>query len=253
MTPFTGDAAALWASLKLDGAGLITAVVQDVDTGQILMLAHMNQEALTATLTTRKATFWSRSRQSLWIKGETSGNTLHVEGVRVDCDRDAILVQAHPAGPACHTGRRSCFYNRIEGGDAANLPADEGQPPPAIVQMAQTFSVVLDRKAGRGATNRDGKSYVRSLLDKGAPKIGAKIREEADELAVAVAEESDERVISEAADLIFHAMVGLAHRDVSLDQVADALGKRMGLSGIDEKAARPGPSSDPDAPSDPPK
>lgn len=235
------DVDALWAQMKPDPAGLVTAVVQHADDGRVLMLAHMNRDALAATLTTGKATFWSRSRASLWVKGETSGHTLHVEGVRVDCDGDAVLVSAHPAGPACHTGRLSCFFRRIEGSDPSAMPVDEGRPAPGVIQLAHTFGAILDRKAGRGATNREGKSYVRSLLDRGAPKIGAKIREEADELAVALASETPDRVVSEAADLIFHALVGLAHRDVELDRVADELGRRMGVSGLDEKAARGGP------------
>lgn len=98
---------------RFDAAGLVTAVVTDAATGELLMVAHMNAEALAATRATRKATFWSRSRQSLWVKGETSGHTLHVVDLRIDCDQDAIWVIARPDGPACHTGARSCFYRRI--------------------------------------------------------------------------------------------------------------------------------------------
>ncbi|ONF97533.1 phosphoribosyl-AMP cyclohydrolase [Sphingomonas jeddahensis] len=98
---------------KYDAAGLVTAVVTDVATGEVLMLAHMNAEALTATRASGKATFWSRSRQALWVKGETSGHFLSVRELRIDCDQDAIWVIAEPAGPACHTGARSCFYRRI--------------------------------------------------------------------------------------------------------------------------------------------
>ncbi len=98
---------------RFDAAGLVTAVVTDAATGELLMVAHMNAEALAATRSTRKATFWSRSRQSLWVKGETSGHTLHVVDLRIDCDQDAIWVIARPDGPACHTGARSCFYRRI--------------------------------------------------------------------------------------------------------------------------------------------
>ena len=105
---------------RFDAAGLVTAVVTDAATSELLMVAHMNADALTATRATRKATFWSRSRQSLWVKGETSGHTLHVVDLRIDCDQDAIWVIARPDGPACHTGARSCFYRRI-GNDGLEL------------------------------------------------------------------------------------------------------------------------------------
>jgi len=226
------DAAALWSTLRTDSAGLVTAVVQHAHTGQVLMVGYMNAEALESTLTNRRVTFWSRSRSKLWEKGESSGNTLTLVSLRVDCDADALLVSADPAGPTCHTGTTSCFFRPIEGED------DDGPGAFDPAGLAQVFSVILDRKAGRGMTNREGKSYVRSLLDKGAEKIGRKVTEEAGELAEALASESDDRVASEAADLIFHALVGLAHRDLDLTAVADVFEARFGVSGIDEKNAR---------------
>ena len=226
------DAGALWSTLRTDSTGLIAAVVQHARTGQVLMVGHMNEEALRATLANRRVTFWSRSRSKLWEKGESSGNTLALVDLRVDCDADALLVLADPAGPTCHTGTTSCFFRRVEG--------EEDDGPNAIdpAGLARVFSVVLDRKAGRGMTNREGKSYVRSLLDAGAEKIGRKVSEEAGELAEALASETDDRVANEAADLIFHALVGLAHRDLDLSAVAEVFATRFGVSGIDEKNAR---------------
>ncbi len=230
----TIDGAALWSTLQPDSNGLVVAVVQHAHSGQVLMVGYMNAEALTQTLHRGRVTFWSRSRRTLWEKGESSGHTLDLQELRTDCDRDALLVQALPQGPTCHTGTTSCFFRPLS--DAG--PEDDGPAEVPGSMFARVFGVVLDRKAGRGATNRDGKSYVRSLLDKGVEKIGAKVHEEAGELVDALRNESAERVASEAADLFFHAMVGLAHRDVGLRAVADVFARRFGLSGIDEKAAR---------------
>lgn len=232
------DAAALWARLRPDGRGLVTAVVQHEHTGQVLMVGHMNAEALAATLANERVTFWSRSREELWEKGVTSGNTLRLCALRVDCDGDALLVKAVPAGPTCHTGTTSCFFLRVEGRDAEGLPADDGPAPGPDPTLEQVFATILERQAGRGMTNAEGSSYVRRLLDRGAPKINAKITEEAAELAQAIEGESDERVASEAADLVFHAMVGLAHRGLHLHDVSRVLAARFGRSGLDEKAGR---------------
>ncbi len=227
----------LWSQLRPSRDGLVAAVVQHVSSGQVLMLGYMNRESLAATLQNRRVTFWSRSRQTLWEKGSTSGNTLELRDLWADCDGDALLVLAQPLGPTCHTERDSCFFRHV---DAPALRDAPGGPSPgaASTSFEQVFGVILERKAGRGATSRSGKSYVRGLLDRGVPKIAAKIREEAGELCDALADESDEAVASEAADLLFHAMVGLAHRGVSIADVAAVLRGRMGISGIDEKAAR---------------
>lgn len=235
----TLDAQALWQQLTPDDKGLVAAIVQHHHTGQVLMLGYMNAEALGATLTHRRVTFYSRSRKELWEKGATSGNTLDLVDVRVDCDADAVLVRARPHGPTCHTGTTSCFFARVEGDDAQALPRDDGPAPGADPTFERVFDVIEQRKAGIGMTNADGKSYVRRLLERGAPKINAKIEEEAGELCEAIAEQSDERVASEAADLLFHLMVGLSHRGLALRDVAEVLAGRFGTSGIDEKASRP--------------
>ncbi len=232
------DASSLWAQLRPDALGLVTAVVQHERTGQVLMVGYMNQAALAATLASRRVTFWSRSRAELWEKGLTSGNALRLGELRVDCDGDALLATAAPAGPTCHTGTTSCFFRRVEGEDVEALPADDGPAPGPDPTLERVFAEILERQAGRGMTNAEGGSYVRRLLERGAEKINEKIREEADELAVAIAGESDERVASEAADLVFHMLVGLAHRGLCLDDVARVLAGRIGRSGIDEKASR---------------
>lgn len=225
------DADAVWSSLKPDERGLVVAVVQHAHSGQVLMVGYMNRDALAATAQRGHVTFFSRSRQTLWEKGETSGNTLDLVDLRTDCDRDALLVQALPHGPTCHTGTTSCFFAPV-------LPEADEDDGPRGNMVDRVFGVILERKAGHGATNEDGKSYVRSLLDKGVEKIASKITEEAGELIDALRGETPERVASEAADLVFHAMVGLAARDVGWSDVAAVFAKRFGVSGIDEKASR---------------
>lgn len=225
------DAEATWSSLKPDERGLVVCVVQHAHSGQVLMVGYMNADALAATAHSGHVTFFSRSRQTLWEKGESSGNTLELVEVRTDCDRDALLVHALPRGPTCHTGTTSCFFSPV----LPEAPGDDGPPGNAIERV---FGVVLERKAGRGATNKEGKSYVRSLLDKGVEAVASKITEEAGELIEAMRNETPQRVISEAADLVFHAMLGLAARDATWAEVTAEFARRFGLSGIDEKDAR---------------
>lgn len=227
---FPPDFATLWAALRPGPDGLVAAVVQHAESGAVLMLGYMNAEALACTLARGRVTFFSRSRQRLWEKGETSGHFLELRGLAVDCDGDALLVRALPHGPTCHTGAASCFFRPVD------VAADDA--PPAGDVFSKLFAEICERKAGRGMTNRDGRSYVRDLLAGGVPKIAAKLAEEAGELAEALAEDDRPHIAREAADLLFHALVGLAHRDVPLADVAAELARRMGRSGVDEKAAR---------------
>jgi len=213
--------------LKWDAAGLVTVVAQDRHTGEIRMLAHADAHAVEQTLATGKAWFYSRSRQQHWLKGETSGNTLAVHEVWADCDADALVYLVEPAGPSCHTGRETCFFRRLD-------EASSDEPS----QWAQATLEKLERTLHARKSADGAMSYTRKLLDQGSAKIGAKIREEADELANAVADESDERVVSEAADLLYHAMVGLLHRGVDLREVQAELSRRFGTSGLAEKASR---------------
>ena len=231
----------LWTHAKVDEQGLVAAVVINREGGDLRMVGYMNEAALAATLDRGRVVFFSRSKQRLWEKGESSGNVLQLRELRIDCDGDAIACYVDAVGPTCHTGARSCFFRRIEEGrlrfDDGPAPA-EAPPPPSTHSMARVFSVIEDRKSGRGATNKEGKSYVRRLLDKGTPKINEKIVEEAMELCAALRSESDENVAKETADLFFHAMVGLAHRGLKLSDVEAVFDQRFGVSGIDEKASR---------------
>ena len=211
-------------TLKYDERGLVTVVVQDRMTGEIRMLAHATREALAQTLETKRATFWSRSRSALWVKGESSGHAIHVAEVWVDCDRDAVVYLADPHGPSCHTNAESCFFTRVDAGTR------EGGAAPMLL--------VLDRALAARASSIAGKSYTRSLLDGGATKIGAKIREEGDELARAIESEGDENVIKESADVLYHLTVGLLHRGLTLRDVEVELARRFGVSGHEEKASR---------------
>jgi phosphoribosyl-AMP cyclohydrolase / phosphoribosyl-ATP pyrophosphohydrolase len=234
----------LWASLAPNSDGLVTAIVVDVDDGRVLMLGYMSAEALAATLESGHVTFFSRSKGRLWMKGESSGHTLGLRSLRVDCDGDALLIEAAPKGPTCHTGTTSCFFKPVALDSGSYAARDDGPTPSPMIRDApvleQLWATILARKRGEGMTNAEGKSYVRALLDKGPAKIDEKLREEAGELGQALREESDERVASEAADLLFHALVGLAARDLTPAAVAAVLRERHGLSGIDEKASRKG-------------
>src|SRR5262245_38637093 len=171
------------------------------------MLAWMNAEALQLTRETGVVHFWSRSRQTLWKKGETSGNTLTLVELRIDCDHDAVLVRARPAGPTCHTGATSCFFHRDDGRDDDGVPA---------VTILEQLSRVLEARRD-SATGEN--SYTKSLLDAGMPKIVAKIAEEHGELAAELPAADDAKVIHETADLLFHVMVGLTARGIAVERV----------------------------------
>jgi phosphoribosyl-ATP pyrophosphohydrolase/phosphoribosyl-AMP cyclohydrolase len=210
-----------------DERGLVPCIVQDAATGTVLMLAWMNAEALRLTRETRTVHFWSRSRQALWKKGETSGHTLTVVELRVDCDHDAILVRATPAGPTCHTGTTSCFFHADDG------PDDDGPALPILPRLAKIIEARRDSPAERA-----DKSYTRSLLEAGMPKILAKIAEEHGELAAELPAGADAKVVHETADLLFHVMVGLAARRIPIEAIFAELARRFGTSGHVEKAQR---------------
>jgi phosphoribosyl-ATP pyrophosphohydrolase/phosphoribosyl-AMP cyclohydrolase len=215
-------------SLKFNEQGLIVAVAQDRFDGQVRMVAWMNREALEHTLASGNATFFSRSRGSLWVKGETSGHVLKVHSVTADCDADTLLLLVEPAGPSCHTGRPSCFFQR--GTSAGELVEQPFEAEPFLGELERT---IRERQLSTAE-----KSYTRSLLDGGVPKISGKITEEAAELIAALANESDDRVLSEAADLLFHMLVGLRARGLDLHAVTAKLAARSGTSGHAEKASR---------------
>ena len=209
--------------LKWDGEGLIPAVVQETETGEVLMVAWMDREALAKTLESGLAHYWSRSRRALWRKGETSGHTQHVDGLYVDCDRDTLLVQAHQDGVACHTGARSCFFTRLEGGTLHQTagPRASGAGP-AMIE-------VLERVLHSRKVERPSGSYTAGLFDRGEAQICRKIGEEATEVVTAaLGGEGDARVVSEVADLWFHTMVLLASRGIPLRRVFEELATRRG-------------------------
>ncbi len=163
-------------TLKFDASGLIPAVVQNIETNEVLMVAYMNADTIKQTLETGRATFWSRSRQEVWVKGDTSGNYMYVKEVRVDCDCDCLVVLVNPAGPACHTGNRSCFFRKIEDG---KLVEDSKEQTKTDV-FAREQAVVMDRKE-----HPEEGSYTNYLFDKGEDKILKKVGEEAAEVVIA--------------------------------------------------------------------
>ena len=209
--------------IRFDERGLVPCVLQDWSTGEVLTLAYMNDEALRLTLQTREVHFFSRSRNEIWRKGETSGNVQRVRQLRYDCDGDAVVALVEPAGPACHTGERSCFYRDLEGGadGAVDGPAVAGEPEPAAHEALAT----LERTLAERKRERPAGSYTVELLED-PDRIGAKVREEADEVARAAAGESDERVAEEAADVLYHLEVLMASRDIPLAAALETLNAR---------------------------
>jgi phosphoribosyl-AMP cyclohydrolase / phosphoribosyl-ATP pyrophosphohydrolase len=190
-----------------DDHGLIPCVVQDARTGEVLTVAYMNEDALARTRETGETHFWSRSRQQLWHKGETSGNVQKVQRMRYDCDADALVALVEPAGPACHTGERTCFYR-------GEMEPTAGEALPALERT------IAERKA-----QPDPGSYTAELLAD-PPRIGDKVREEADEVARAAAGESDQRMREEAADVLYHLTVLLSSRGLSLADAFEELNAR---------------------------
>ena len=191
------------------GDGLVPAIVQDADSGAVLMMAYMNREALQQTLARKRAVFYSRSKQRLWEKGESSGHTLDVVDVLADCDNDTLLVTARPRGPACHNGTLTCF------GDAPRAAAT------AIGFLAKLEDVIAQR-----ASEKPDASYTAKLLAKGINKVAQKVGEEGVETALAGVNESDEKLVEESADLVYHLLVLLRARGLKLEQVVRQLEAR---------------------------
>jgi phosphoribosyl-ATP pyrophosphohydrolase/phosphoribosyl-AMP cyclohydrolase len=207
-------------SLRFDANGLIPAVVQEAETGEVLTVAWMNAEALERTLATRLTHFWSRSRHALWQKGETSGHRQHVEAVYADCDGDTLLVRAHQEGVACHTGSRTCFFTRV---DRPTEPADASSG--ASGGSPEILDVVERVIQSRRAAPREG-SYVSGLLAGGDARIAQKVGEEAAEVVVAALAQGSERLVAEVADLWFHTLVLMGARGLSARHVFAELHRR---------------------------
>jgi phosphoribosyl-ATP pyrophosphohydrolase/phosphoribosyl-AMP cyclohydrolase len=185
--------------------GLVPAIIQDNVTSKVLMLGYMNQEAIDKTISTGLVTFFSRSKNRLWTKGEESGNFLHYISVSVDCDQDSLLIKANPVGPVCHTGADTC-WNELNTSENFLLDLEK---------------IIESRKLGN-----DEKSYVKSLFNKGINSIAQKVGEEAVELVIEAKDNDDDKFINEAADLIFHFLILLNIKNFTLQQVIDVLQKR---------------------------
>ena len=207
------DATQLDALAWDKGDGLLPALVQHAFDGRVLMQAYMNRDALERTLTSGQVTFWSRSRRSLWTKGETSGNTLALRAVHADCDRDCLLVLAMPSGPTCHRGTDTCFDG-----------ADDLEPPaPALAFLAQLETVIAERDR-----DRPEGSYTTRLLEAGIKRIAQKVGEEGVETALAATAGDDRELSGEAADLLYHLLVLLRARGVPLQRIFATLQERHG-------------------------
>jgi phosphoribosyl-ATP pyrophosphohydrolase/phosphoribosyl-AMP cyclohydrolase len=202
----------MFDELTFDERGLVPCVAQDFASGEVLTLAYANEESLRLTIETGELHFYSRSREEIWRKGETSGNVLRLRQLRYDCDGDAIVALVEPSGPACHTGERSCFFRTLD-----------GEPEPAAHEALAT----LERTLRSRAEERPEGSYTVELLDD-PKRISEKVEEEAEEVARAAREESDERVAEEAADLLYHLSVLLASRGVAHSAAMEVLNGRRG-------------------------
>ena len=211
--------------IKFDDKGLVPAIAQDYKTGEVLMMAYMDREAVEKTLSSGKAHHFSRSRNKLWLKGETSGHFQHIKGIYYDCDVDTILLKVEQVGAACHTGERSCFYREIE------TPFKKEIPTSSVLEMIHR--VIIDRRS-----NPKERSYVSSLFSKGTDSILKKIGEEASELLISGKGGKREEVVYEMADLWFHSLVLLGQMDIGPEEVYGELQRRFGTSGIEEKEGR---------------
>lgn len=216
--------------LRYDERGLIPVVVQDARTREVLTVAYMSAESLRRTLEEGETWFWSRSRAALWHKGETSGHTQRVEGLALDCDRDALVAFVEPSGPACHTGARSCFHHEVEGaarqsvegGDSAEL----SRPRALDARLAGLYATIEDRRRERP----DG-SYTTYLFGQGLDKILKKVGEESAETIIAAKNEDARALVAEVSDLLYHLLVLLVERGVRLEEVERELAGREGSRG----------------------
>lgn len=223
--------------VKFDDQGLIPAIVQDARTRRVLTLAYMNAESLQKTLDTHETWFWSRSRSSLWHKGEISGNTQRVVEVWLDCDGDALSVLVFPNGPACHTGAESCFHNEIEDAgpfaasplaappfEALPIDANPAAPPAGLAEVLDSLYALVESRKGE----RPKGSYTTYLFDQGLDKILKKVGEEAVETIIAAKNDERNALVKESSDLLYHLMVLLVQRGLSLEDVRDELVSRRG-------------------------
>lgn len=199
--------------LKYDERGLIPAIIQDYDSRDVLMLGYMNEESLKLTLETKRTWFFSRSRQKLWNKGETSGNFQEVKEIRYDCDRDTLLIKVKPTGPSCHTGKKNCFYSPIYKGNIEDN------------KVLEVFDLLYERILDRKEEKAE-ESYTKYLFEEGIDKILKKFGEEASEVIIASKNDNREEIIYEVSDLIYHLLVLLAERNISFHEIRKELYRR---------------------------
>ncbi|MBQ3322707.1 MAG: bifunctional phosphoribosyl-AMP cyclohydrolase/phosphoribosyl-ATP diphosphatase HisIE [Firmicutes bacterium] len=205
--------------IKFDDRGLVPAIVVDADTNQVLTLAYMNEESLRISLEKKLTCFWSRSRQELWLKGETSGNYQHIVSITADCDRDALVVKVKPDGPACHLGTWSCFdYPVLEAEDLATERASS-------IDNAFSYEGLMELIRGRKTEGKEG-SYTTYLFEKGLDKILKKVGEESTEVIIAAKAEDKKETIYEIADLAYHIMVLMVEAGISLEDITEELASR---------------------------
>ena len=215
-----------WEQIKFDDSGLIPAIIQDAETGKVLMLGYMNREAVEKSLQTGRVHFWSRSRSKLWMKGETSGHIQSIQEAYFDCDKDALLLKVKQTVAACHTGHFSCFHNKID--DHCGIMEEGGTvfQPDEVYQgnvtiLKELYQVVMDRKNNP----REG-SYTNYLFEKGLDKILKKVGEESAEVIIASKNRSRGEVIYEVSDLLYHLIVLLADQGITLEEIYGELRKR---------------------------
>ncbi len=211
---------------------LLPVIVQEEDTNEVLMMAYMNKEALEKTLKTKKAHFFSRTKQRIWQKGESSGNFQIVKDIFIDCDDDTLLLKVEQVGGvACHTGRKSCFFTKLESDEIISEVKEEATQNYSVLD--KLYHELMDRK------NADPKtSYTASLLQKGENSYLKKIVEEAGEYCFAIKDNDKKEIVYEAADLVYHCLIPLIDKNIHPDQIKDELKRRFGMSGIEEKNSR---------------
>lgn len=205
--------------IKFNESGLVPVIVQDMRSGQVLMLAYANKDAIQKTIDSGKSHFWSRSREKLWMKGEESGNVQDIKEIYYDCDMDTILYLVKQTGVACHTGERTCFYRSLNG----NKEAPSFKSSNSSKTLDEVYEVIVDRKLNP----KDG-SYVSGLFEKGLDKILKKIGEEAGETIIGAKNEDKKEVIYETADLWFHSMIVLSYFGIAPNDIYEELGRRFG-------------------------
>ncbi len=210
---------------------LLPVIVQESGTMEVLMMAYMNRESLELSLSTRIAHYYSRSKQRLWKKGESSGHLQHIERFLLDCDNDTLLLIVRQEGVACHTGRKSCFFTDIESAESISEPQIDTVATYGIID--ELYHTILSRK------NSDpSSSWTAKLLSSGDNAILKKVVEEAGEFSFAIKDGKEDEIIYECADLVYHVLVALGHKNISPDRIKQELARRSGTSGIAEKNSR---------------